>query len=87
MLGTILLLMQLFTQAKQAMAWSDPFRSHQLLQPKRYAINLDCKGPLMQIHKRNCPDHASNCHQHRVSFTSTLKKISKVLMNTGKKFT
>jgi hypothetical protein len=45
MLETILLQRQLFPQAEQAMTWSDPFRSHQLLKPKLYAINLDCKGP------------------------------------------
>ena len=62
MSGTILLEMQLFPQAEQAMTWSDPFCSHQLLQPKLYAINLDCKGPYMQIHKRNCSDPAPNYH-------------------------
>ena len=87
MSGTILLERQLFPQAQQTMAWSDPFRSHQLLQPKLYAINLDCNGPWMQIHKRNCPDPASNCHYHRVSFTSTFEQLSKVLTNTGQKFT
>ena len=45
MSGTILLERQLFPQAQQTMAWSDPFRSHQLLQPKLYAINLDWKVP------------------------------------------
>ena len=45
MLETILRKRRLFPQAEQAMTWSDPFLSHQLLKPKLYAINLDSRGP------------------------------------------